>query len=133
MNRTKTWLLTLGLVYVLSCTAMAQQPFTGYEQADIPAPVPEMGDSWFAQPQLSTYGRGPQPPNGVYFNVDYMRLAIQAPEAADIGPVSSLRVRRAFVEPEFDELIVWRIREDVHRPEDLNFGAHWRHHSTNAG
>lgn len=91
MNRTKTWLLTLGLLYVLSCTALAQERFTGYEQADIPVPEPEMGDSWFAQPQLSTYGRGPQPPNGVYFNIDYMRLAIQAPEAAFIGqPGSSL-------------------------------------------
>jgi hypothetical protein len=89
MNRTKTWLLTLGLLSVWSCAAFAQERFTGYEQADIPAPRPELGDSWFAQPEFSTYGRGPQPPNGLYFNVDYMRLAIQAPEAADIGQPGS--------------------------------------------
>jgi hypothetical protein len=101
MNRTKTWLLSLGLLSVLSCTALAQERYTGYEQADIPAPVPEMGDSWFAQPQLSTYGRGPQPPNGVYFNVDYMRLAIQAPEAAPIGEAGSSLSTGQFIN-EFD-------------------------------
>lgn len=101
MNRTKTWLLSLGLLSVLSCTALAQERYQGFEQADIPVPAPEMGDSWFAQPQFSTYGRGPQPPNGVYFNVDYMRLAMQAPQSTDIGNQGSSLSNSIFIN-EFD-------------------------------
>jgi hypothetical protein len=96
MNRTKTWLLALGLLSVLSCTAMAQERYQGFEQADIPMPVPEMGDSWFALPQLSTYGRGPQPPNGVYFDIDYMRLAMQAPVGEPIGQPGSTLTNAIF-------------------------------------
>jgi hypothetical protein len=92
MNRTKTWLLAVGLLSVLSCPAWAQgTSFQGYSQEDVYFPRPEMTDDWFSQPDLSTYGRGPRPPEGPYFTMDYLRMSIQQPSPTSIGdPGSSL-------------------------------------------
>lgn len=82
MNRTRTWLPALGLLCVLSSSAVAQE---GWDQEDAYIPRPELEDDYFATPDFSTYGSGPRPPEGLYFNYDYLRMVVSPADTAFIG------------------------------------------------
>jgi hypothetical protein len=89
INRTKSWLLALGLQLITASVALAQDGAPGFVPGLSDQQIEDINQT-FDQPDLSSYGNGPygdamRAPSGWFGSFDAMFTFISAPKHTQIG------------------------------------------------